>query len=678
MRFQLPTASLLFLLLVTAGSMTGCSSQAPLQLGSGDIKALKRVYEASPWQFRQSTLEFQVHQSGAPKTIAAVEITVEGEVVQKDSSRGGPLLLPVALVRELPDYLKGTDLSNQATVELQAYKIAGGLWCVTALVPFNSPQEQSPTQTSPESKRVQLQVLLVSPDFERKLPLLIPAAQSGTSVDLHITLPQGASFESQDISSVNQSTGQTTKLTVLPLSLTGGAVRAAGKLVPESAAVWDFSQVTYTNPSNTYQVSKLLRRSFLSSILVTIGLTLFYWLEIYRRERQIKQKYLIKTKDEYELQRELYRRTYRQRRVLYWFIGFSITLIVVATVYVVLVEAQGNDQPVPNGALENVAALGDFGMTVIPDDAMTNKVTVALDFIPLTNTTPQGMGEVGIGTGDNNDAEMENVKVTPSDEHFKFINLNKKQARFPVPVSNIPSTNVLAVLSDPQFQIERVRVTDSLQAALNNKGNLVRVEYVLTKAQDMKDRIGGWLHRFPFEYKSMTIPIKLYQPAILSKIELPKQSEDFTAVISTKGIYDAKFNESNTAYQLDLGRRESRVTIPAGGEVILEATFRRTWFQRLLLIIGPILLAVIGGWFLGFIASLPSSNQLGVIIGGIGVLSLPFLMRSSVFSTYSKLPNVLSGQIPTIFDLIFLFSWIVYAFLAWRVWNRRKRKPRPF
>src|SRR6185436_127291 len=105
-----------------------------------------------------------------------------------------------------------------------------------------------------------------------------------------------------------------------------------------------------------------------------------------------------------------------------------------------------------------------------------------------------------------------------------------------------------------------IRITDSLQAALNNKGNLIKLEYVITKVQETKTAI-GWLNRFPFDYKTVVVPIKMQQPAIVSKIEFPRQSDDFIASISAKGLFDVTFNEGQNGYQLDMGRPDSRITI---------------------------------------------------------------------------------------------------------------------
>jgi hypothetical protein len=741
MRSRTLSYPLLLILITAVICVAGCSSQDTLQLKSGDINALKRIYEVSSWQFRQSRLNFQVHQTNAADQTGAVEIVLEGEAVQKAAGQEGPLLLPVALVRQLPDYLQATDLSNQSSVELQAYKVVDGLWCITALVPLSATSENPPALPAPRSNHVQLKLLLVSPEFESKLPLLIPAEQSRSSVDLSVNLPQGAKFESQDIRSYGPYTGEGSKLTVLPSSLTGGSIRAVARLLPESAIAWDFSRITYIKSSSIYFSPSIILLSLLTLIM---GITLFYWMKITRYRKDYSKTstndedddrltYRIRAKELFGIssliislllvpiiyftvrgaqgnQRPItpltvitilsalvsligvmflywrwaiqyqgrYRKKYyylkrwvsRRRYLIITILIIGLTLMAIA--YVIVRGAQGDQQLAQNGSPEKVAALGDFGMTVVANNSQPNKVTVILDFLALTDRSSQGMEEVGIGTGDNNNAEMEDVKVTPSD-NAKIIQLSRKQARFIVPTSYIPSLTVLRALSDSQIQIEKVRITDNLQAALNDKGNLVKMEYVLTKVLENKNHIGGWLHSFPFDYKTLVIPIKLQQPAIVSKIELPEQ-EGFVTTISTKGISDAIFVQSNNTYQLNLGRRESRITIPASGEVTFEVTYQRSGMQLLILTLGQIVLAIIGGLFLGLIASLPSSSQVGTIIGAIGLVGLPYLMRSSVFSTYKDLPSLLSGQSPTVFELIFIFSLIIYAVVAWKSWKGRTQK----
>lgn len=800
MRSRTLTICLLSVLVALVVLASGCSSGEGLRPNSDDGKALRHIYNSSPWQFQQSLLEIQVREAGA------VEINFEGDVIRKDTGKDGPLLLPVALVRELPDYLKGTDLKRQQAVELQSYKVVDGLWCITALLPPDESPEQAsthqPAQTPYKPNRTQLRVLLVSPAFSKNLPLLVPVERHRAGAEIYVTLPQGATFNSLNISNGNEPSEEDTKLTVLPTSLTGGMVRAAGKFSQESGMTWNFSGVTYTSPSNLNYFGKV-PAYLLMAALICLFLAFFYWMQVKgvrRYKKDIGTSRLKRSEEIYELYRQLtekeasaqsldselgvheismereFHDTYHElknvRHKLYERLGmlniemyrggdskeveevkgeekkfsellaklrvklntpdgesqetdriaswlriqqellgvinlftlrlshfkqldefeyknrervnprerlillmvmYAVMFLLAASMLVLTSKAQETPPSVQGEPQSQVATLGDFGMVATPKDAPSDKVAVALDFIALTNPSPQNIGEVGIGTGNRSDAEMQEVKAEPADR-VKILQLSRKLARLMVPASSVPSLDASGLLSNPQLKIERVSMTDSLQAALNDKGNLVKLEYVVTRAQETKNYIGSWLHRFPFEYKTVTLPLNVQQPAIISKIELPRSS-DFTGVVSAKGIYDAEFKESSNAYGLDLGRRESRITIPAGGEILLEATLRRTWFQRLFLTVGQIILAIIGGWILGFVASLGSESRTATIIGGIGLVGLPYLMRSSVLSTYKDLPSLLSGQTPTVFELVFLLSLAIFIYVAFRTRKNRRNKP---
>jgi len=47
-------------------------------------------------------------------------------------------------------------------------------------------------------------------------------------------------------------------------------------------------------------------------------------------------------------------------------------------------------------------------------------------------------------------------------------------------------------------------------------------------------------------------------------------------------------------------------------------------------------------------------------------------MRTSVFSTYKDLPTLLSGQAPTIFEIVFVISWLLFAFVTIYTWKRKR------
>jgi hypothetical protein len=792
--------------------MGGCSSQK-LQLSGGDVNALKQIRVNSPWQFQQSSVDIQVHQPNA------IEINIKGEAVHRENQQGGPMWLPVALFRDLPEYLKGATVNSQNSqtpVELQAYKVAGGLWCVVAVVPLDQPLQQSTANTptdvpspsatpaAPKFEPVNLQVLFVSPEFETSLPLLIPISQQGVGVDLSISLPQGTRFTSQNLSS-SKISDQITTLTVLPPSTTGGAIRAAAKLIADKDEAWNLTEVTY---QSTKVWERLLQQMLLASALMTLILAGFYWMnspvlryrkeisslpfrirkeiaqlysevsekgllnpslaleaeflhnneigelieylfDVRRRIRKLIRKFepdlydsarlivahgfeegrsLKKSRDEkleslkgavkdyselvdkcesilsyssnstltlssnswLQKQREFinytilfihrveyidqlskgfsYKSTFRERYIAV----FTLLTLMLLAMYALVVRGQSPTQAAQNPQSEKVSVLGDFDMSIAPIDSNSMNVGVSLGFIALSDKNTPDKKEVGVGTGNNNDAEIEVTKVS---DGVDIVHQSKKEVRFSVPVSNIPSLNVLGTLSSPEFQVEQIRITDSLQAALSSEGNFVRLEYTVKRAQDTKNYFGTWLHRFPFDSKSVVIPLKLEQSAIVSKVELPRQA-DFTGVPSARGIDDVSFLEKENIYYLDLGRRDRRVMFPAAKEVVFEVTFRRTRWQQIFLTVGQLVLAIIAGISFGYMITLKSHSALATTIESLGLIGLVYLIRTNVSSTYKDLPNLFSGQTPTLFDLFFLLSLILFVGVTYVTWRRRRATKR--
>jgi hypothetical protein len=791
----------------------GCSSQK-LQLGRGDTNALKRIYEGSAWKLQQSAVDIQVHSPNA------VEVNLKGEAIQKENEKDGPMWVPIALFRELPDYLKGTNVSNQSPIELQSYKITGGLWCVVAIVQpspilqqsvndssSNSPPQMVAVPNSPKIEPVHLQVLFVSSNFTTGLPLLIPVSQQRQSVDLAVTLPPNAKFTSLNIES-GQSPNTITSLTMLPPSTVGGANRAAAKLNSESEGAWDFTNVTYAGASLW---ASSLPKILLAIAALCLGAAGVYWLntpygwhrkEIYDLSHRMKKEvaklfsdmskagtlspsdsitfnlvhedvsrhmlvklqevqskkrriielfgriesdlyepprrfdrrmmswdtdteempmmlagegrefselldecaelvnlfgfdsqlmaqfnlWLQKQRDFVdhiilcshrityinELRREIrYKQPARRTLNIRMFITIALVILVLLTVYGLTVYAQEGLQPTSGPEPERVSILGDFDMTILPKEARSNDVGVALGFIALSDKSTPDKKEIGVGTG-NNQAEMEVTKVS---DRVEVVHQSKKEIRFSVPVSNIPSLSLLGTLRSPDFQVAEITVTDSLQAALNKEGNLVKLEYVVKGAQDTKDYFGSWLHRFPFDYKSLVIPVTLQQSAIVSKIELPMQP-DFTGVLSVKGIEGVQFVEKENSYQLDSGNQARRIMVQPTKEVLFEATLRRTWWQRLFLTVGQLILAIIAGISFGYMITLPEHSKLATTIEGLGLIGLVYLIRSNVSSTYKDLPNIFSGQTPTLFDLFFIISLIIFVGLTYLTWKIR-RSPNP-
>src|SRR5262249_53282136 len=135
----------------------------------------------------------------------------------------------------------------QWAVELQAYKVKGGLWCITALV-FLNPLNQMPEKNNSDSQPilpVKLRILLISSDFSGKLPLIVPTGNGDRSFDIQVNIPYDAHFRSLEINSDDGTKILSRKLVEVPLALTSGEKSAVIGITPHSTLGLNFSQLRY-------------------------------------------------------------------------------------------------------------------------------------------------------------------------------------------------------------------------------------------------------------------------------------------------------------------------------------------------------------------------------------------------------------------------------------------------
>ena len=241
-------ALLLVLFLAIALLFSSCATPE-VHLTNNDLQALQNIYEEGNWTFQQSSVNVRVNEGGA------VKLSIAGEAIEKVSSGNNSIWIPVALLKELPEYY-GTDGDNSSQVKLMAYKVKGGLWSIVALIPGTDEKAQvkeTPTaenastgsslgtQKQPQTRRVSLDVLMISPVFAQSLPLNLPVGQGVASIQTSVELPTKAKFTSL----WTRGDGESVKLTELPSSISEGKVKALARLQPELATVWDFSDIGY-------------------------------------------------------------------------------------------------------------------------------------------------------------------------------------------------------------------------------------------------------------------------------------------------------------------------------------------------------------------------------------------------------------------------------------------------
>ncbi|HSS21212.1 MAG TPA: hypothetical protein VLL54_14155 [Pyrinomonadaceae bacterium] len=312
------------------------------------------------------------------------------------------------------------------------------------------------------------------------------------------------------------------------------------------------------------------------------------------------------------------------------------------------------------------AVLGDLGLGVKPEAAGSDRVGLTLNFFPVASApTKEGKEEVTIALGDNNNQELETITGTP-EKSVDITQRSRKKATLSMKVNAMKPSELLSALSNPY--VASVNPGKEFSEVLNN-GNLIGLECLIRNGQTFADhnasRSVNW---FPWETVSVQIPMELSQPAYLSKINIQRPSTDYVGNVIVDGLigpYNQKgersFVESGQDYQLNVGVQDSRVSIPANRHFVLKADFQRTAWQRFFLTWGQLVIALVIGAVLGIIAGRFRNTRTEFIVGGLGVLGLPFVIRASVFSTYTTLPAVATGQGITVFEIFFFVSFVIYA-----------------
>lgn len=350
-------------------------------------------------------------------------------------------------------------------------------------------------------------------------------------------------------------------------------------------------------------------------------------------------------------------------------VGFSLlNSFVIFVLTVGFMNAQIQLQQNQNGTIE-VNALGELTCKIIPDESENNKLNILLSFIPLAKTLGQNQkGEVGMGLGESN-GEISNFKYEP-DKLIEPISVSSKAVRVRAPITQ-SSSSVLGLLAgDESIQINSIDVRGQYASSVNN-GNLVKFDYLLdgTFNYDYHTE-NDWIHWFPFDTKTVEIPFRFAQPALLKEIEMVKP-KDFYGDIVVSG-FEASFWDKGKILQLQSKEATLRSTIQSNQDVKFVGSFRRSWFQRLFLTLGQLIFAMIAGLILGIVASKPSRIGYTGIVEGVGFFGIAFVIRSTVFSSYPGMPNLLAGQTPiTILDLCYVLSLILLLLTSIFVCFRR-------
>ncbi|MEN9517895.1 MAG: hypothetical protein RLZZ381_483, partial [Cyanobacteriota bacterium] len=290
---------LLILLVATTLLLSGCSSAKNSPTNS-DIQALQSIYEQNDWEFQESNISFKVHEKGA------FTVSLAGQAIEKGSEQSEYIFIPIALFRKLPQFYK-LQGDNSNKTELLSYKLKDGLWSMVAIVPVNITEKKVEEEKvieakiEPKLKRINIDLLIISPDFENNFPLSIPVGQSKKSIEVSVLLPEKYSFTSLNI---KNNEGVASRLVKLPSALSQNEVKAVATLQPKSSASLDFSKINYHKKLG--QSFSFYQKLFLILFLIVCAVILYllihpnitYQYFLYKKQDELLNK-LIKLGQQY-------------------------------------------------------------------------------------------------------------------------------------------------------------------------------------------------------------------------------------------------------------------------------------------------------------------------------------------------------------------------------------------
>jgi hypothetical protein len=315
------------------------------------------------------------------------------------------------------------------------------------------------------------------------------------------------------------------------------------------------------------------------------------------------------------------------------------------------------------------SALYDMVISVTPNDPNSdshNRVSVGLTFYGASDRPGFGVPQaVDINHDFYDRFEIQEATTKPNTVTTAQ---SRATLRAQVPRSYAPEVRRFRGMAELGLANREFHKTGDYQDTVGS-ATLTEIHYQLNGAERSRAYTGwSWLHRFPFDQFDVRFPVRFSEPVMLSKIDIMRIPGEFYANPKISGLsWEFSSADDGTVYRAVGRAGDIRWAIMPHEIVSVEATFRRGNFQRFGLTVGLTIIAILVGGLLGGLTTLPDKSWQGQLIAAVGILTLPFAVRTAVFGTYKGLPNILLGQGVTIFDLVFLLAVALLCASCWTV-----------
>ena len=653
-----------------------------------------------------STARIQLRERGA------IEITIAGNVTTQSTS-DRPLWFPVVLLRTPPEYFRAEDSPTSEGVSLEAYGLADDLWCITAVVK-HPPQLLSlklllvspvfsselplllPVVHSP--KQVDLAISLPRGGFFSKTRITATGESGRFPLDL-VVLPAKLPDETAATAAANLYPTNTTVWDFSGVGYSFGTPPKWRPWFPPSVSLIVLSTLViyvWLGHRRVTSVRVSLERTQGALSLIDDGAEpstaiyersrtldeLSHWL-LSGRTQAVRdlRRYLWKLLEEF---RYAARKSPPEVRASYvhaaneiarlnslltgppWIFRLgrwslfvvSSCLAILSLIWLLASFAKAQSGPVKIAVDQETPALYDFALEAAPNNSdhhPSNAVDIGVTFYATTDVASSfAPREISIEHGRVSNFQVGNVTVQPA-----AVPTQQSGSRLSITVPSTSAPELFRIRTAAEFSTmnrqfrKGADYQDSVKAARQTT-----VHYSLSGAQLTRQWTAWtWLHRFPFDEVQIRFPLKFTKPVILSRIDLVRPWPEFNANPLIHGLnWQFSLADDGRTYRAAGPGDDFRWTLLPGEEVVLDATFQRNALQRYGLTVGLLLLAIAVGLFLGWLTKVADKSWQLQVVTVIGVLGLPFAVRTAIFSGYKNLPNALTFSGVTIFDFFFVLD----------------------
>jgi hypothetical protein len=343
---------------------------------------------------------------------------------------------------------------------------------------------------------------------------------------------------------------------------------------------------------------------------------------------------------------------------------FVFTLIFILSISLIALGANKNTA-VKQVTNDSKLSFGNLSLNIEANNTNLDITKAVLEFIPLSSKTKsEEKSDFSVKLG-NNKSRIEKITAIPKeliDKNIIEINHGKQFIKIKTPTTTIPYLKLVDALK--LEQVAEFEFPDSYYSAIEDAQTII-LEHEIRKVSEIKNKNSkGWLHLYPLDKMLLEFSFNPQQMVIASDIE-----------INTPSYLDSNININSSEINIDLIKDGDTYTlkksatqsifIPARKNLTVKGELKRYWTERDLLTVGQVIIAIVLGIVSGIFARNSNNVNLSLLfkelipIGG-GALGL-YVLHNNVMSKHSDLPSILSGGIPTIFEL-FTFGSVLLIF----------------